>query len=219
MADWWTSPDKLDDYRADSAQVSELAVVDQPVKLMDHVVIQAYTQVSAHVSIGQQSQIASHCVIPQGVIIGNHVRIQPYALLATGVILEDDVYIGPSVVFAPIKRMRGQLQNLSRVSPTILREGASVGPHCTVGTGVSVGKHAFIEAGSIVESPIPDFAIAGGNPVQILAWRCQCGAVLNFTSSYSIRCSYCGLGYSKISETKVSANLPGAKSIRSIEQD
>jgi UDP-2-acetamido-3-amino-2,3-dideoxy-glucuronate N-acetyltransferase len=195
--------EELEDYRDDTASISDLACVERPVRIGAQTVVQPFAHIMQHAAIGERCLLGAHTVVPSGVLMGNQVRVMNHVSLVPGVILEDDVYIGSASVFAPLRRMRGTQHSVSRISPTLLRQGASLGPRVTMGTGLSVGSYAFIEAGSVVDRLIPDFALAGGDPVQVLGWRCLCGATLSFQTSFETTCSFCSREYHKVAEQKV----------------
>ncbi|MEB3205837.1 MAG: acyltransferase [Vampirovibrionales bacterium] len=195
--------DEADDYRDGSASISELACVERPVRIGAKTVVQPFAHILPHAALGEHCYLGAHSTVSSGVLMGNQVRVMNHVSLAPGVILEDGVYIGSASVFAPLRRMRGTQHAVSRISPTLLRQGASLGPRVTMGTGLSVGSYAFIEAGSVVDKLIPDFALAGGDPIKVLGWRCQCGATLNFQSSFETTCSFCHREYQKVADQKV----------------
>jgi UDP-2-acetamido-3-amino-2,3-dideoxy-glucuronate N-acetyltransferase len=170
----------FEDYRSPLATVHPLALVESPCRLGDHTTIHPFTRIMGHTMVGNACQIGHHVTIAPGVIVGNRVRVYNASHLNTGVILEDEVQFGPNAVVVPLRRMRAtSTGTISQISPTLIKNGAMVGPHVTIGSGLTVGCYAFIEAGTVVDHNVPDFALISGNPLRLLGWRCACGKALS----------------------------------------
>jgi len=202
----------LTDYRAETAYIHESSYVDAPCRIGEHTAILHFTHVMPHAIIGDHCHIGRNVTISSGVLVGNHVKVMNNVQLSSGVILENDVYCGPCVTFADNRHVRAIPQNISRISPTLVRQGAQLGPNATVASGFTIGRFAFIEAGTIVDRNIPDFAIVYGNPLKFAGWRCECGQSLNLHSSSvsrsgnsetTVTCAYCGKRYERQSKWKV----------------
>lgn len=197
----------FEDRRASTVYVHESAYVDAPCHIGEHTAILHFTHVMAHAIIGNHCLIGRNVSIASGVLLGDGVRVMNSSQLSSGVILENEVYCGPCVVFAENRHVRAQPNNISRVSPTLVRQGAQLGPNSTVASGATVGCYAFIEAGTIVDRNIPDFAIAYGNPLRLAGWRCTCGQTLKIApesqESQEVQCSYCSRRYIRQSQWKI----------------
>jgi UDP-2-acetamido-3-amino-2,3-dideoxy-glucuronate N-acetyltransferase len=203
-----SSPDPyFEDQRAETAYIHESAYVDTPCRIGEHTAILHFTHVMPHAIIGNHCLIGRNVSIASGVLLGDKVRVMHNAQLNSGVILENEVYCGPCVVFAENRHIRAQPNNLSRISPTLVRLGAQLGPNSTVASGSTIGRYAFIEAGTIVDRNIPDFAVVYGNPLRLAGWRCECGNSLRLSPSgnetQEVICSYCNRQYLRQSQWKV----------------
>ena len=205
----------LADHRAETAYIHESSYVDTPCRIGEHTSVLHFSHIMSHAIIGDYCLIGRNVTIASGVLVGNHVKVMNNVQLNSGVILENDVYCGPCVTFTENRYVRAIPNNISRVSPTLVRQGAQLGPNSTVASGFTIGRFSFIEAGTIVDRNIPDFAIAYGNPLKFAGWRCECGQSLNLQSSTASRshqhpepgstvaCAYCGRRYQRQSKWKV----------------
>ena len=124
---------------------------------------------------------------PNG-MVGNNVKIQNNVSVYEGVILEDDVFCGPSCVFTNVINPRSKIPRKTEIKPTLIRKGATIGANSTILCGITIGKHAFIGAGSVVTEDIPDHGLAYGNPATLQGWMCECGHKLDQDK----KCKACG---------------------------
>jgi UDP-2-acetamido-3-amino-2,3-dideoxy-glucuronate N-acetyltransferase len=131
------------------------------------------------------------------VVIGSNVKIQNNVSVYTGCILEDDVFCGPSMVFTNVINPRSHIARKNEYKTTLVRRGASIGANCTVVCGITIGRYAFIGAGSVVTKDVPDYALIYGNPASLRGWVCNCGIKLAFEKSDAASCSACGAAYVK----------------------
>jgi UDP-2-acetamido-3-amino-2,3-dideoxy-glucuronate N-acetyltransferase len=187
---------------ASTSQIHETAIVESPCQLGHRSHVYPYAHLMPYAIIGEDCQIGHHVTIGTGVLLGNRVCLVGHAYLIPGVILNDDVYIGAFTVFSPPKRLRHPSQALSRVSPTLVRQGASVAPHAVISAGVTLGRSCFIEPHSIVEQTIPDFAVVSGNPLRIKGWRCLCGSSLKLSKAHA-QCEACGTQFKQPHEDRL----------------
>jgi len=127
-------------------------------------------------------------------LVGNGVKIQNNVSVYEGVTLEDDVFCGPSMVFTNVYNPRSPIPRMKEVRPTLIKKGASLGANCTVVCGNTVGRYAFVGAGAVVKSNVPDYAMVAGNPATIKGWMCICGNRIDFHSSKG-KCRECGRQY------------------------
>ncbi len=146
--------------------------------------------------IGERCRIGQNVVIGPNAVIGSNVKIQNNVSVYQGVILEDDVFCGPSMVFTNVltprsafPRNRPEDCGLTRV-----KRGASIGANATIVCGTTIGEHALIGAGAVVTRDVPDYAIVYGNPGRRRGWACQCGVPLKFSGENAV-CSECGRSY------------------------
>ncbi|MFH1235494.1 MAG: acyltransferase, partial [Parcubacteria group bacterium] len=126
----------------------------------------------------------------------SNVKIQNNVSVYDGVTLEDYVFCGPSIVFTNDMNPRSKFPKHGNYLKTLIKEGTSIGANATIVCGTTVGRHAFIGAGSVVTRDIPDYALVYGNPAHIHGWMCECGEKLQFSDEYG-HCSSCKLTYSK----------------------
>ena len=136
-------------------------------------------------------------VVSPKVTIGNNVKIQNNVSLYTGVILEDDVFCGPSMVFTNVVNPRSHVSRKDEYRETLVKQGASLGANCTIVCGHTIGRYAFIGAGAVVTRDVPDYALVVGNPGRISGWMCQCGVKLAAGAQppAQAQCRACGTKY------------------------
>jgi UDP-2-acetamido-3-amino-2,3-dideoxy-glucuronate N-acetyltransferase len=209
----------LEDHRAETAYIHESSYVDTPCRIGDHTSILHFSHVMANSIIGNFCQIGRNVTIASGVLLGDNVKVMNNAQLNSGVILENEVYCGPCAVFTESRHVRANTRNISRVSPTLVRRGAQIGANTTVASGFTIGRFAFIEAGTIVDRNIPDFAVVYGNPLKFAGWRCECGQTLSIGSSgEETVCSYCSHRYLRPSKWKLLQLIQGDTALDSDSQ-
>jgi UDP-2-acetamido-3-amino-2,3-dideoxy-glucuronate N-acetyltransferase len=131
------------------------------------------------------------------VIVGNNVKIQNNVSLYTGVVLEDDVFCGPSMVFTNVVNPRSHVPRKDEYRPTLVKRGASLGANCTVVCGHTIGEYAFVGAGAVVTRDVPAFALVVGNPGRITGFMCACGVKLSSgrTPPATATCAACSTAY------------------------
>ncbi len=155
----------------------------------------------AHVRQG--SKIGKNCNVGKSVyvdteaVIGDNVKIQNFVSVYKGVVIEDDVFVGPSATFTNDLYPRAFIWDEEHVVPTLVRRGASIGANSTVICGVTIGEYAMVGAGSVVSRNVPPFALVLGNPAEVRNWICYCGRrlenVLRESETVTIyRCNACG---------------------------
>jgi UDP-2-acetamido-3-amino-2,3-dideoxy-glucuronate N-acetyltransferase len=150
--------------------------------------------------IGQNCNIGQNVFIQSDVVIGNNVKIQNNVSVYTGVILEDDVFLGPSMVFTNVVNPRSHINRRGEYQTTLVQHGASIGANATIVCGTKLGNYCFIGAGAVVTKDVPDHALVYGTPARIQGWMCQCGVRLDFKEVAGIGhavCSECGSRYQK----------------------
>ncbi len=141
-----------------------------------------------------------HCNIGQNVYIGADVqigdkcKIQNNVSVYEGVTLEDEVFVGPSAVFTNVINPRAAIERKHEIRPTVVLRGATIGANATVVCGVTIGRWAFVGAGSVVTRSVPDFALVVGVPARRVGWVCRCGVRLSVREK-AIRCGACGERY------------------------
>ena len=156
--------------------------------------VQSGTQIGANCSIGQNVNIGNR------VKIGNFVKVQNNVSVYEGVELEDYVFCGPSMVFTNVLNPRCEYpqRGTEHYQCTLVKRGASIGANVTIVCGNTIGKYAFIGAGTVVTKDVPDYALVLGNPARIAGWMCRCGMKLEFTEN-AAKCSRCQRNYQNLS--------------------
>ena len=158
--------------------VHESAYVDEGCVIGAGTKIWHFTHVMTGARIGERCNIGQNVVVSPGVVIGNNVKIQNNVSVYTGVILEDDVFCGPSMVFTNVVNPRSHVPRKDEYRETLVKRGASIGANATVVCGHSIGQYAFVGAGAVVTRHVPDYALVVGNPGRVVGWMCECGVKL-----------------------------------------
>jgi len=184
----------------------ETAVIDEPCKIGEGTRIWHFSHIMKNAKIGRGCSIGQNVFIASDVVVGNNVKIQNNVSLYTGVILEDDVFCGPSMVFTNVINPRSHVSRKDEYQQTLVRKGASLGANCTIVCGYTIGRYAFIGAGAVVSKDLPDYALVVGVPGRIVGWMCQCGIRLTFAPANKpkvqrAQCHSCGMCYVKRGET------------------
>ncbi len=177
-----------------SVRIHETACVDQPCTIGDGTSIWHYSHIMHDCTIGQKVNIGQNVVVSPGVEIGNGCKIQNNVSLYSGVILEDYVFCGPSMVFTNVINPRCEISRRDEYRATRVGYGASMGANCTIVCGHDIGRFAFIGAGAVVTKNVPDYALMVGVPARRTGWVCRCGEVLPEVSNGSTACA-CGNQY------------------------
>lgn len=172
----------------------ESAYLDYPVKIGKGTGIWHFSHVMTGAEIGERCKIGQNVLIARNVKIGNNVKIQNNVSVYEGVILEDDVFCGSSMVFTNVKTPRSAFpRNTSKdYLTTHVKQGASIGANATIVCGVTIGKYALIGAGSLVSKDVPDYAVVYGNPAQIRGRTCKCSSVVTSNLDVVVECCRCG---------------------------
>ena len=144
--------------------------------------------------IGERCNLGQNVVVMPGTRLGNNVKVQNNVSIYEGVVLEDDVFCGPSCVFTNVMNPRSHISRKTEYRQTLVRRGATIGANATVVCGVTVGEYAFIGAGAVVTADVPAYGLMVGVPARRVGWMCQCGVRLN-VSAGTARCESCGSAY------------------------
>jgi UDP-2-acetamido-3-amino-2,3-dideoxy-glucuronate N-acetyltransferase len=182
--------------------IHESSYVDQPCAIGKGTKIWHFSHVMANSVIGENCNIGQNVVISPQCVVGNNVKIQNNVSPYTGVVLEDDVFCGPSMVFTNVLNPRSHVSRKHEYRQTLVRRGASIGANATIVCGITLGQYAFVGAGSVVTRDVPDHAMVFGSPARIRGWMCHCGqklAGLGSSDEYpeTAQCSACGIRFRK----------------------
>ena len=207
--------------------VHESAYVDQPCEIGEGTKIWHFSHVMKNAKIGANCNIGQNVNIDGGAVVGNNVKIQNNVSLYTGVIVEDDVFLGPSCVLTNITNPRAQVSRRKLYEKTVLRRGATVGANATIVCGIELGRYCFIAAGAVVAKDVPDYALMIGAPARQAGWISRHGIRLPKPDSDGIMiCPESGYRY-KETETGVlrcvdldeEAPLPPEKAVGKVPYD
>jgi len=177
----------------------ETAIVDKSCLVGDGTKIWHFSHVMPGAQIGSNCNIGQNVVLSPAVKIGNNVKIQNNVSVYSGVVLEDDVFCGPSMVFTNVINPRSHISRKNEFQNTLVKKGATIGANSTIVCGNTIGKYAFIGAGAVVTKDVPNHALVLGNPARISGWVCECCNRLYFHNDVST-CSSCNKQYKMIDE-------------------
>lgn len=172
------------------------AIVERGVMVGEGSRIWAWSHIMEGAVIGENCNIGEHVFIEKGVRIGNRVKVKNNVALYTGVVCEDDVFLGPNCVFTNIKNPRSFIERKQEFKNTVIRKGATIGANATIVCGNEIGEYAFIGAGSVVTANVQAHVMVVGNPAKFYAYVCQCGEKLD---EY-LQCDTCKKRYKRSNE-------------------
>ncbi len=177
--------------------VNQYAVVDANVEIGEGTKIWHFSHVQSGAKIGRNCVLGQNVNVANNVVIGNHVKIQNNVSIYEGVTLEDYVFCGPSMVFTNILDPRSKYPQVGTefYIPTLVKEGASLGANSTIVCGHTIGRFAFVGAGSVVTKDVPDFALVVGNPGRVVGWMSEAGTKLKFDKDGVAHCEKSGKKY------------------------
>ena len=180
----------------DKAFVHESVVVDGEVTIGKGTKVWHFSKLLGPSRIGENCSFGQNVVVERHVQIGNNVKIQNNVSVYSGVILEDDVFCGPSMVFTNVGTPRSAYPRRGKYLETRVCRGASIGANATVICGNTLGQYALVGAGAVVTKDVPDYGLVYGNPARLHGWACYCGERLELgvseNQSESCRCEECG---------------------------
>lgn len=168
--------------------VHETSIVDPGCSVGKGARIWHFSHILKGTKIGERANIGQNVVIGPNGVVGNNVKIQNNVSVYEGVVLEDDVFCGPSCVFTNVVNPRSAIPRKNEFKTTLVRKGATIGANATILCGVTIGKHAFVGAGAVVVKDVPDYGLVYGNPATLKGWMCECGHKLDENK----KCGKCG---------------------------
>ena len=180
----------------------ETAVIDEGCTIGKGTKIWHFSHVMSNCTIGESCNIGQNVVVSPDVTLGRNVKVQNNVSIYTGVICEDDVFLGPSMVFTNVINPRSAVSRKDCYRRTLVMQGASIGANATVVCGHDIGRYALIGAGAVVTKNIPDYALVVGNPARQTGWVSEYGCKLNFNSEGTATCPESGQEY-KLENNKV----------------
>lgn len=174
--------------------VHESSYVDEGAQVGKGTKIWHFCHLLSGAVVGERCNLGQNVVIMSGTRVGNNVKIQNNVSIYEGVILEDDVFCGPSCVFTNVLNPRSHVSRKHEYKQTLVRRGASIGANATIVCGIELGEYCFIGAGAVVTSDVPAFALMVGVPARRVGWMCQCGVRLHLRDG-TATCAACGIRY------------------------
>jgi UDP-2-acetamido-3-amino-2,3-dideoxy-glucuronate N-acetyltransferase len=173
----------------------ETAVIDEGCTIGKGTRIWHFSHVMPNCMIGENCNLGQNVVVSPGVVLGNNVKVQNNVSIYTGVICEDDVFLGPSMVFTNVINPRSAVNRRDQYMETRVGRGASIGANATVVCGHNIGAFAFIGAGAVVTKEVPAYALVVGNPSRQIGWMSEFGHRLNFDQNGIAICPESGETY------------------------
>ncbi|MCF8225847.1 MAG: acetyltransferase [Bacteroidales bacterium] len=161
----------------------ETAVIDDGCTIGRGTRIWHFSHIMKGSTIGEKCNLGQNVVVSPGVILGKNVKVQNNVSIYTGVTCEDDVFLGPSMVFTNVINPRSAVSRREQYDATLVKKGATIGANATVLCGNTIGRYAFIGAGAVVTRSVPDFALVIGNPAKLIGWISENGHRLEFDGS------------------------------------
>jgi len=161
-------------------QAHETAVIDDGCTIGAGTKIWHFSHIMTGCVIGKNCNIGQNVVVSPDVVLGNNVKVQNNVSIYTGVVCEDDVFLGPSMVFTNVVNPRSAVSRREQYAETHVGKGATIGANATIVCGRDIGKYAFIGAGAVVTKPVPDYALVVGNPSKQIGWISEFGHRLAF---------------------------------------
>ncbi len=166
----------------------ETAVIDEGCQIGEGSKIWHFSHIMSNCTLGKKCNIGQNVVVSPDVVLGDNVKVQNNVSIYTGVICEDDVFLGPSMVFTNVVNPRSNVNRRGQYSGTLVKEGASIGANATIVCGHDIGKFAFIGAGAVVTKEIPNYALVVGNPAKQIGWMSEYGHRLDFDDEGLAQC-------------------------------
>ena len=159
------------------------AVIDEGCEIGEGTKIWHFSHIMPNCKIGKNCNLGQNVVVSPEVVLGTNVKVQNNVSIYTGVTCEDDVFLGPSMVFTNVTNPRSAVNRRGQYAKTLVKKGASIGANATIVCGNNIGKYAFIGAGAVVTKEVPDYALVIGNPARQAGWMSEYGHKLKFDAS------------------------------------
>ena len=173
----------------------DTAVIDEPCAIGQGTKIWHFSHIMSNCTIGENCNIGQNVVISPEVVLGDNVKVQNNVSIYTGVTCEDDVFLGPSMVFTNVINPRSAVNRKTEFLKTTVKKGTSIGANATIVCGHDLGEYCFIGAGTVVTKEVPAFALIVGNPGRQMGWMSKYGHRLHFDESGHAICPESGEKY------------------------
>lgn len=171
------------------------AVIDEGTTIGAGTKIWHFSHIMPGCVIGENCNLGQNVVVSPEVVLGRNVKVQNNVSIYTGVICEDDVFLGPSMVFTNVINPRSAVNRKNEYRKTIVKQGASIGANATIVCGITIGQYAFVGAGAVVTKSIPDYGLVMGNPARQTGWVSEFGHKLKFSADGYADCEESGQRY------------------------
>lgn len=171
------------------------AIVDEGCKIGKGTKIWHFSHIMPNCVLGENCNIGQNVVVSPEVVLGNNVKVQNNVSIYTGVVCEDDVFLGPSMVFTNVTNPRSAVNRRGQYAKTTVKRGASIGANATIVCGHDIGEYAFIGAGAVVTKTVPAYALVVGNPARQMGWMSEYGHRLKFDEQGIAVCPESGEKY------------------------
>ena len=171
------------------------AIIDEGCEIGEGVKIWHFSHIMAGCKIGAGCNLGQNVVVSPKVILGKNVKVQNNVSIYEGVICEDDVFLGPSMVFTNVINPRSAVSRKSEYKQTLVRKGATIGANATIVCGNEIGQYAFIGAGAVIIKPVAAYALVAGNPAKQIGWMSEYGQRLHFNEEGMAVCEESGEKY------------------------
>jgi len=171
------------------------AVIDENCTIGEGTKIWHFSHIMTNCVIGKNCNIGQNVVVSPQVVLGNNVKVQNNVSLYTGVICEDDVFLGPSMVFTNVINPRSAIVRKNEYKTTLVKKGASIGANATIICGNELGEYCLIGAGAVITKPVKPYALMVGNPAKQIGWVSEYGHRLYFNEKGFATCSESGQKY------------------------
>lgn len=166
----------------------ETAVIDEGCEIGSGTKIWHFSHIMPNCKIGENCNIGQNVVVSPGVVLGRNVKVQNNVSIYTGVTCDDDVFLGPSMVFTNVINPRSAINRKSEYAKTHVGKGATIGANATIVCGHNIGEYAFIGAGAVVTKHVPSYALVVGNPSKQIGWMSEYGHRLQFDEHGEAKC-------------------------------
>ena len=179
----------------------DTAVIDAGCSIGIGTKIWHFSHIMSDCTIGKKCNIGQNVVVSPEVVLGNNVKVQNNVSIYSGVVCEDDVFLGPSMVFTNVLNPRSAVNRRGSYSKTVVKKGASIGANATIVCGHDIGQFAFIGAGAVVTKTVPSYALFVGNPARQIGWMSEYGHRLEFNSDGIAICPESNEKYKLLNQT------------------
>ena len=174
------------------------AIIDEGCEIGAGTKIWHFCHVMPNCKIGENCNLGQNVVVSPEVVLGNNVKVQNNVSIYTGVVCEDDVFLGPSMVFTNVTNPRSAVNRKNQYAKTLVKKGVTIGANATVVCGHDIGRYAFIGAGAVVTKDVPDYALIVGTPAKQIGWMSEYGHKLKFDGDGIAFCEESGERYRKV---------------------